>query len=644
MPVHRLLAAVLLTLAACDEPPDPIAVVEVWGADGALTLSSVIDFGPVPLAIDSSPVVIEIRSAGTGTVTLTGDPPVQISDDSGLAFRVTQPAETVLGPGVSTSFEVRFRPREPGDIRAQLRVPTSVVSALGEPLVAAIALEGLGTTDGRPALKLLADNTPIQDQIEFGVVPVGETRTIPLAVENIGDAPLEFGSPTTTVEGPDAAHFKVLLSDTTPLAAGQSRGGTLTVTAPTCGPLEASLTLVSSAPTSPTLLSLHAHGAVSPSVVVGATDANALSGVPAALALSRLGTVSVIGNPTADTFNGEVAHFRDTGCAVTRVQGLTAGQANLGATQFGTLVDLDDTGEITLVTAIGHPEAWLYLTTPETAMTGPDQTVPAPGARLSIPGSIGPAVLSAAGQVALFGDTRADSGFHEHGGVEVFVSNDVWLDQDGPRELLVPGVPIETEALGQAVAISADERLIVAVAKRGSVGLSQDIQHDLAIHFYHRDETGRYGIASVTDPNRRTEQKRLLIENRSGSETRIAVSEDGTTVVVADVGANVSGTSTLYVFETGADGQIAQTATLSARGGGPSFRLRLGQRGDVLLTQSDANLAIDETQRPVNGWQVTTEVGRVWPLTAPVAALALSGDARVIGLLDDTGALTLLRR
>ncbi len=63
-----------------------------------------------------------VENRGSATLELTGSMPVELTENQHLWFSVISPPATVLGPGETTSFTLRFRPTGVGVETAKISI------------------------------------------------------------------------------------------------------------------------------------------------------------------------------------------------------------------------------------------------------------------------------------------------------------------------------------------------------------------------------------------------------------------------------------------------------------------------------------------------------------------------------------------
>ncbi|MGC4116593.1 MAG: choice-of-anchor D domain-containing protein [Myxococcales bacterium] len=174
-----VVAAVFLALASSCEGPQ----LKPANADLAFSEDS-LDWGLVALG-EEVPKAFSVRNAGVAPTTLTAfsvSPPFSVR-----GF----PAEGVaLASGDEIGFQVVFSPTAEGPVAAHAVVEGDDGSG---PLL--VALKGEGA---KPVLQLSPGN------LDFGQVPLGSSRAMPLQVTNAGKLDLQV---SFTVEGPDAAEY-----------------------------------------------------------------------------------------------------------------------------------------------------------------------------------------------------------------------------------------------------------------------------------------------------------------------------------------------------------------------------------------------------------------------------------------------------
>lgn len=153
---------------------------------GSLELSpESLDFGPVPVTTVASSV-LTITNLGSGPLCVgpfAYEPEGALSDDAGGGLE--------LPAGESAPVHVSFRAEAPGRYEATLTIPSS------DPASPERVLPVLGTVTA-PVMAL----SPSPH--DFGEVPVGCSRTIPVKVSNQGDGWLSVSAVELESEDPES--------------------------------------------------------------------------------------------------------------------------------------------------------------------------------------------------------------------------------------------------------------------------------------------------------------------------------------------------------------------------------------------------------------------------------------------------------
>ena len=202
-----------------------------------------------PAALALGDVALRGSASATLTLSNTGNEPLSVDalelEEAGDGWSVTPGSCTeAVDPGASCDAQVRYAPSAAGAATASLRIRSDGVGA--EPVV---ALSARGIASGVTAAPLA-----------LGQVAVGEARAATVEVVNSGDDALRISA--VTAAGPDAARVAV---DPAACLAGAVAPGAhcsleVTVTPGARGPLDASLEVVSNAPSSPNVVALAATG------------------------------------------------------------------------------------------------------------------------------------------------------------------------------------------------------------------------------------------------------------------------------------------------------------------------------------------------------------------------------------------------
>jgi hypothetical protein len=179
------------------------------------------DFGPAD--IDSGQVMhgFGIRNSGSGPLTLTGSPPVQLVGDQAGDFAVTIQPETPIDPGAVASFQIRFDPTGIGLRKARVRITSD------DPDESPYGIDIQGTGTAVPEIELTGngqaiadgDATPSpDDHTDFGnadILTGGVTHGF--TIHNSGSGPLTLAATPATLTGPAAGDFSIEAQPNTPI-------------------------------------------------------------------------------------------------------------------------------------------------------------------------------------------------------------------------------------------------------------------------------------------------------------------------------------------------------------------------------------------------------------------------------------------
>ncbi len=237
--VSAVLVAVMASCATTGSGESP----RETGTDRRLTISPAsIDFGNVLLSLTTEQSIM-VRSSGSDSVTIDG---VSVTGEgfsvSGVSFPQT------LEGGESLTLTVRFSPSEDGKKSGNVSLPSN---AAGSP--ARIALAGNGVSSS--ASGQLSVN-PVA--FDFGNVPTGNTETRDVVLSNSGGTALTVTQ--ASVAGTNFTLSGLLLPLT--LQVGQTATFQVSFTPDTSGAVTGSISLVSDAANSPTVMSLSGDGVV----------------------------------------------------------------------------------------------------------------------------------------------------------------------------------------------------------------------------------------------------------------------------------------------------------------------------------------------------------------------------------------------
>jgi len=228
------------------------------GVTQALTVTpSSIAFGDVTVG-SSKTQAVTLRNAGTVAVT------VSQANVSGTGFSISRLSLPLsLSAGQSTTFDVTFTPATTGSVTGSVSL---VSDTPGSPTV--ISLSGRGVT-----LTLTASPS----SLDFGNVTVGSSGTESVQLRNTGSGNVTVSQ--INVTGTGFSFGGITLPRT--LTAGQSTSFTVTFTPSATGSFTGSVSIVSTATNSPSIVSLAGSGVaavahsvdlfwtVSPSIVEG---------------------------------------------------------------------------------------------------------------------------------------------------------------------------------------------------------------------------------------------------------------------------------------------------------------------------------------------------------------------------------------
>ncbi len=143
-----------------------------------------LDFGFVP-AGRSKELVVQVINGSQGQAALTVESAEIVDDAQGVFSVAPQLAQSVdiaparADPSARLALDVRYAPTS-----EQAHTATLVVTAKDQPPFS-VGLSSLGTP---PQLSL----TPAR--LDYGAVPLGETRTLRVTLQNVGQAPLDAES------------------------------------------------------------------------------------------------------------------------------------------------------------------------------------------------------------------------------------------------------------------------------------------------------------------------------------------------------------------------------------------------------------------------------------------------------------------
>ncbi|MCB2204592.1 choice-of-anchor D domain-containing protein [bacterium] len=262
-------------------------------ADGTMPLeppvltfsTNTVDFGVVDVGTPSTKTITLSNTGGT-PVTITsvtsGDPHFSLTSDS-----------STISPKSSAAAQVRFQPTSLDSLTAFIVLESN--SIMGPDTVFVT-----GSGKASPAIEL--DRT----SLAFGSVQTGSSKSLVLNISNPGNDTLRISSITS-----DNSDFTVAISDRT-LPPGEAFDDTVRFTPSGTGSVTGELTLLSNAPTSPTIVPLSGEG--TETVVVTLTlDPAEISFGEVEVGAHRDTTVTITntGNDTLriSSFTSDDSHF-----------------------------------------------------------------------------------------------------------------------------------------------------------------------------------------------------------------------------------------------------------------------------------------------------------------------------------------------
>jgi V8-like Glu-specific endopeptidase len=139
------------------------AVIQGQGGNGAAIASGEKLYGTAKVGGPPLVVIFTIHNPGSSTLSLTGKPIVKVSGINASDVKITQPAQSSLGPGQTTTFQLSFSPRATGARTAKLTI------ASNDPRIPqfTVNLSGTGTRTlaatvaGSSTLDRSASQTPV---------------------------------------------------------------------------------------------------------------------------------------------------------------------------------------------------------------------------------------------------------------------------------------------------------------------------------------------------------------------------------------------------------------------------------------------------------------------------------------------------
>ncbi|MCF7673885.1 MAG: choice-of-anchor D domain-containing protein [Akkermansiaceae bacterium] len=198
------------------------------------------DFGDVG-AGGSVVRTFTIHNRGGLDLTLTGTPKVDLSGTHAGDFTVTsQPADSTLLPGGSTTFEVTFVPGAYGVRDATLSIANN--DSDEDPYT--FAIRGIGIL---PDINLVSGSSITSGGTRnFEATIVGNTANAMFTIQNPGSANLD--GLTITKDGPDADHFTVTVDPVAPVLPGGDTAFTIVFASATTGVKTAAIHIANNVP------------------------------------------------------------------------------------------------------------------------------------------------------------------------------------------------------------------------------------------------------------------------------------------------------------------------------------------------------------------------------------------------------------
>ena len=204
--------------------------------DGSTTPSTFTDtdFGDTDLYTGTTSITYTIHNTGSGDLTLTGSPRVQVSGSHAADFTVTQQpsSSTVSAQGGTRTFEVTFNPSSTG-----LRVAVlTITNDDGDENPYTFSIKGTGTLNPEIDIKgngvsiSDGDATPtVSDSTEYGTVNVGSSKNITYTIHNTGEAALNLTGawPLISIGGTHSGDFSVISSPSSSIPIGGSSSFTM---------------------------------------------------------------------------------------------------------------------------------------------------------------------------------------------------------------------------------------------------------------------------------------------------------------------------------------------------------------------------------------------------------------------------------
>ncbi len=206
------------------------------------------NFGTVTLGASSPAVVFTIQNTGTDNLNLTGVPLVAVSGYEAADFSVTDPAVTLLAPGVSTTFTITFTPGSAGIRDGIIRI----LYNSGKDSTYRINLTGTGSATPVPDINLVVGGEDYSSgsAYNFGSFAVGSSSAaVTFTIQNPGAANLTLtGTPAVATGGVNPSDFTVSGPAATTIASGMSETFTVTFSPTALGARSATIRIDSDDP------------------------------------------------------------------------------------------------------------------------------------------------------------------------------------------------------------------------------------------------------------------------------------------------------------------------------------------------------------------------------------------------------------
>ncbi len=199
--------------------------VSIIDGDTTPSTSDHTDFGSTNASGGTVTRTFTVANTGTGSLSLTGSPSVQVSGSHAADFVVTASPASSISANSTTTFQVRFDPSAAGLRTAMISIANT--DANENPYN--FTIQGTGVT-AAPEMDVRGNGTSIADgdftptatdHTDFGLVnTAGGTVVRTFTIANTGTGSLSLtGSPSVQVSGSHAADFVVTASPASSVAA-----------------------------------------------------------------------------------------------------------------------------------------------------------------------------------------------------------------------------------------------------------------------------------------------------------------------------------------------------------------------------------------------------------------------------------------